>query len=232
MPWKECKPMDERLRFIARLLEGEQMAPLCREFGISRVTGYKIFSRYKECGLDALNDRSRAPYRQSKRLPYVVERSILGIKQEHPSWGAPKIRDKLARSTRWSRPQPSVACMPCSTVLAGVALARRSFCRELAVTGCWVTFVLKAELKTRQDKPRRNVRLVECGIEAIFILESMNQVLLYFGVVPKQIEVVGKGVVRHDQSCGWRLKYLSRLVMHLLKPAQAVIPLKNGMPIL
>ena len=42
MPWKECKSMDERLRFIARLLEGEKMAPLCREFGISRVTGYKI----------------------------------------------------------------------------------------------------------------------------------------------------------------------------------------------
>ncbi len=53
MPWKECKPMDERLRFIARLLEGEKMACLCREFGISRVTGYKIYKRYKECGLDA-----------------------------------------------------------------------------------------------------------------------------------------------------------------------------------
>jgi phosphoserine phosphatase len=58
MPWKECKPMDERLRFIARLLEGEQMASLCREFGISRVTGYKIYNRYKDCGLDALNDRT------------------------------------------------------------------------------------------------------------------------------------------------------------------------------
>ena len=89
--------MDERLRFIARLLEGEKMAPLCREFGISRVTGYKIFNRYRECGLDALNDRSRAPYRQSNRLPYQVERTILGIKREHPSWGAPKIRDKLSR---------------------------------------------------------------------------------------------------------------------------------------
>ncbi len=46
MPWKECKPMDERLRFIARLLEGEKMTGLCREFGISRVTGYKIYNRY------------------------------------------------------------------------------------------------------------------------------------------------------------------------------------------
>ncbi len=97
MPWNECKPMDERLRFIARLLEGEKMAPLCREFGISRVTGYKIFNRYKECGLNALNDRSRAPYRQSRRLPFQLERTILAIKHEHPSWGAPKIRDKLAR---------------------------------------------------------------------------------------------------------------------------------------
>jgi len=97
MPWNECKPMDERLRFIVRLLEGEKMAPLCREFGISRMTGYKIFNRYQECGLDALNDRSRAPYRQANRLPYQVERTILGLKHEHPSWGAPKIRHKLAR---------------------------------------------------------------------------------------------------------------------------------------
>jgi len=35
--------MDERLRFVARLLEGEKMAPLCAAFGISRKTGYKIF---------------------------------------------------------------------------------------------------------------------------------------------------------------------------------------------
>jgi hypothetical protein len=39
MPWKECHVMDERLRFVARLLEGEKMAPLCAEFGISRKTG-------------------------------------------------------------------------------------------------------------------------------------------------------------------------------------------------
>jgi putative transposase len=96
--------MDERLKFIARLLEGEKMAPLCREFGISRVTGYKIFNRYKECGLDALYDRSRAPYRQANRLPFQVERTILGIKKEHASWGAPKIRDKLLREYPMIKP--------------------------------------------------------------------------------------------------------------------------------
>ena len=48
MPWKECHVMDERLRFVARLLDGETMAALCEEFGISRKTGYKIYQRYKD----------------------------------------------------------------------------------------------------------------------------------------------------------------------------------------
>jgi hypothetical protein len=61
--------MDERLRFVARLLEGEKMAPLCAAFGISRKTGYKIFERYKDCGVAAFTDRSRRPYRQANRLP-------------------------------------------------------------------------------------------------------------------------------------------------------------------
>jgi putative transposase len=89
--------MDERLRFVARLLEGEKMAVLCREFDISRKTGYKIFSRYKDCGLEGLTDRSRRPYRQGCRLPFQIENLILQLKREHPSWGAPKIREKIRR---------------------------------------------------------------------------------------------------------------------------------------
>ena len=96
--------MDERFRFVARLLEGEKMAPLCRQFGISRVTGYKLFNRYRECGLDALYDRSRRPYRHANKLPFQVERTILAIKQEHTSWGAPKIRDKLIRQLPMLKP--------------------------------------------------------------------------------------------------------------------------------
>jgi putative transposase len=99
MPWKECHVMDERLRFVARLLEGEKMAPLCAEFGISRKTGYKIYDRYKDCGLTALNDRSRRPYRQANRLPAPVEAIIVRLKREYPGWGAPKIREKLRQQT-------------------------------------------------------------------------------------------------------------------------------------
>ncbi|TMG85642.1 MAG: IS481 family transposase [Betaproteobacteria bacterium] len=89
--------MDERLRFVARLLEGEKMAALCREFDVSRKTGYKIFQRYKDCGLEGLTDRSRRPYRQANQLPFQIEKLILQLKRERPSWGAPKIREKLRR---------------------------------------------------------------------------------------------------------------------------------------
>jgi transposase len=98
MPWKECNYMDERLRLVARLLDGEKMAAVCREFGISRKTGYKIFDRYKEIGIEGLEDQSRIPYRYANKLPFQVEKTILSIKQDYPTWGAPKIRDKLLKS--------------------------------------------------------------------------------------------------------------------------------------
>lgn len=96
--------MEVRLKFVARLLEGEKMTVVCREFGISRKTGYKIFNRYKEIGLDGLNDQSRRPLRYANQLPFQVESRILAIKKERPTWGAPKIREKLVREYPQIRP--------------------------------------------------------------------------------------------------------------------------------
>jgi transposase len=95
MPWKECNQIDECLLFVAKLLEGEKMASVCREFGITPKTGYKIFNRYKEIGLMGLENQCRTLCRYANKLPFQVEKTILGIKQEHSTWGAPKIRDKL-----------------------------------------------------------------------------------------------------------------------------------------
>jgi putative transposase len=90
--------MDERLRFVARLLEGHNMSEACREFGISRPTGYKIFNRYKDIGYEGLLDRSRRPYRHANQLPFQLESAIVRLRTEHPSWGAAKIREKLLRA--------------------------------------------------------------------------------------------------------------------------------------
>ena len=97
MPWRECSVMEERLRFVARILDGEGMSEVCRSFGISRKTGYKIFNRYKELGLEALSDRSRRPVRYANQLPVQVERLIVACKREKPHWGARKIRERLVR---------------------------------------------------------------------------------------------------------------------------------------
>jgi transposase InsO family protein len=97
MPWKESSVMEERLRFVARLLEGADMSYLCREFGISRKTGYKVFDRYKEHGLGALSDRSRRPVRYANQLPGQIETLIVNFKRDKPHWGARKIRELLLR---------------------------------------------------------------------------------------------------------------------------------------
>jgi transposase InsO family protein len=97
MPWKESSVMDERMRFVIRLKDGETMASLCREFGISRVTGYKILDRYEECGLEGLSDRARRPHRYANQLPGQIEAAIVEAKREKPHWGARKIRERLLR---------------------------------------------------------------------------------------------------------------------------------------
>jgi transposase InsO family protein len=89
------------------------MASLCREFGISRVTGYKIYGRYKDCGLEGLTDRARTPYRYANKLPAQLEAMIVSLRREKPAWGARKLRDRLLRKL------PNDVRVPaCSTIHA------------------------------------------------------------------------------------------------------------------
>src|SRR5438445_330791 len=113
MPWKERWVVEERMRFVLRLKDGESMASLCREFGISRVTGYKIYERYKECGLEGLTDRARTPYRYANKLPVQLEAMIVALRREKPTWGARKLRERLLRKL------PNDVRVPaCSTIHA------------------------------------------------------------------------------------------------------------------
>jgi putative transposase len=124
--------MDERIRFVARLLEGEKMTPLCAEFGLSRKTGYTLFNRYKDCGVAAFTDRSRRPYRQANRLPPQLEAVIVRLKREYPGWGAPKIREKLRRQS--TTPQlPAISTV--HAVLDRHGLVKRRRRRRPGATG-------------------------------------------------------------------------------------------------
>ena len=105
MPWKETCSMDQRMKFIVNYLEHElPMAALCREFGISRKTGYKFVSRYLEGGIDGLKDHSRARHHHPNAISDALERIVLEARISHPSWGPKKLRAWLIRqdsSVRW-----------------------------------------------------------------------------------------------------------------------------------
>src|SRR5579885_2444004 len=110
MPWKERSVVEERMRFVLRLKDGESMASLCREFGISRVTGYKVYDRYNECGLEGLTDRARTPYRYANKLPAQLEAMIVTLRRERPTWPARTLRERPIR------PLPNEVRLPsCST---------------------------------------------------------------------------------------------------------------------
>ena len=133
MPWKECSVMDERMQFVARRLAGEPMAGSAGSSASSRKTGYKIFDRYQECGIQGLTDRSRRPYRFANQLPF-------NVKHEHTSWGARKTPPAayLTSAARLRCPPkcsttPTIGSGPRSTV--GPAVLRKiSIRREFIVT--------------------------------------------------------------------------------------------------
>ena len=100
MPWKECHVVDERLRFVARLLDGEKMTALCAEFGISRKTGYKIYDRYKDYGVHGLTDRSRRPYRHANQLPLAAGKANCSAEEGLPRLGRAEDAREAARPVR------------------------------------------------------------------------------------------------------------------------------------
>jgi transposase InsO family protein len=92
MPWKESHPVEQRMRFVVRLRDGEPMAELCREFGISRKTGYKFWERYKEAGATGLLDESRAPDVIPHRTKPEVCQALVAARKAHPTWGGRKLK--------------------------------------------------------------------------------------------------------------------------------------------
>lgn len=93
MPWQETCPVEERLRFVREHQRHDaSMAELCREFGISRRTGYKWLSRFEERGRNGLADLRRAPLSHPNATPSDLLDVILELRHEHPTWGPKKLR--------------------------------------------------------------------------------------------------------------------------------------------
>jgi putative transposase len=123
MGWKSVEPMEERTKFLIRAANGEVIAELCREFGISRQTGYRLLRRAKLEGLRAANYLSRRPHRSPKELSGEVVCEIVSIRGAHSSWGARKIRTIL--QNRKIEPLPSERSINRILERAGLVEKRR-----------------------------------------------------------------------------------------------------------
>ena len=112
MPWKETTAMTERSTFVEKAMgDKSNVSALCKEYEISRTTGYKWLRRYKELGEEGLESRSRRPYCSPNQTPSEIEALILETRSQHPSWGGVKILAYLKRQGCLNLPAASTATM-------------------------------------------------------------------------------------------------------------------------
>lgn len=99
MPWREVRPMDEKLLFLADHLRGVgDFSQLCQRYGISRKTGYKWVERYREHGVEGLQERSRRPHHHATEIPYAIRQAILELRAaQRDAPGPKKIQALLER---------------------------------------------------------------------------------------------------------------------------------------
>ena len=98
MPWKTERVMDQRVAFVLRAEQGdESLAKLCREYEISRPTGYLWLKRYRaEGNIMDLAEHSRRPLHTPRRTDRTIETAVLALRDEK-GWGGPKLAKVLGQ---------------------------------------------------------------------------------------------------------------------------------------
>lgn len=96
MPFKEVTVNDLRREFVVfAQQDGINFSALCRRYGISRTHGYDLVERAREQGLAGMEVQSRRPTLSPRQTPPEMEAQIVALRQEHPDWGARKLRARL-----------------------------------------------------------------------------------------------------------------------------------------
>jgi hypothetical protein len=99
--------VDLRVEFMNRVMRGEAVAQLCREYGISRKTGDKFKQRFLHLGQVGLVDQSRAPKVIPHRTPPELVALIVAERRRHPTWGPKKVKQTLEDRLKRVLPAPS-----------------------------------------------------------------------------------------------------------------------------
>ena len=95
MPWKDKTVEELRKEFVEAAKESDNFSSICREFGITRATGYKWIKRFEEN--QSLSNQSTKPKVIANKTPEKTELEIINLRIKHPGWGAKKIHTSLER---------------------------------------------------------------------------------------------------------------------------------------
>lgn len=125
MTWKETCIMKERMRFVLACEDGfAAFSDICRQFGVSRKTGYKWLARFRREGVPGLTDRSRAP----KHCPHALSAEVCGalrqVRLRHPSWGPRKVKAWL-EARHPDQVWPAASTIGCFFDRSGLTVARK-----------------------------------------------------------------------------------------------------------
>ncbi|GAC1697881.1 MAG: integrase core domain-containing protein [Gemmatimonadaceae bacterium] len=134
MPWHTESPMSQRLEFVRAVLHrspGASIRDICRASGISEKTGHKWLERYGGGGPSALADRSHAPHTPAHQVPQPLVAAILAVREDHPTWGARKLREVL-RHEQPAHTWPAASTITTLLGRAGMLTRRRRSRRERA----------------------------------------------------------------------------------------------------
>lgn len=106
MPWEEKTVKLTRQEFIARAIAAEtSFSQLCRDFNITRKTGYKWLNRYLNG--ESLDDKSKAPFNSPNKTSEIKEQMVLSARESHPAWGPRKLHKVLENAGFSDIPAPS-----------------------------------------------------------------------------------------------------------------------------
>ncbi len=92
MAWRTMAVREQRVQFVVRASRGENVSALCREFDITRPTGYLWLNRYEQGGVANVEERSRRPHFSPERTAPDIEQLIVELRRECPDWGARKLQ--------------------------------------------------------------------------------------------------------------------------------------------
>lgn len=114
--------MSLKMEFVERALKpGARMSVLCREYGLSRETGYKWLNRFKREGPDGLEEKSRRPRSSPLSTAEELVAAVVDMREAYPRRGPKKLFGILQR--KFGAATPSVATI--ARILKRFGMVRR-----------------------------------------------------------------------------------------------------------